>query len=247
VTSWKSLQQPDREIYRAVVLGADGRELLVVAHDHGPSSFPWVDIPRDQRLCRKSYDGNEDGVELRNDLSIHPRPSILGRPHERSFAIRSWSAAIKHMIFEPVGVGCRRCCRAIFAKVADYAAVVQSVVECLAHVGGEAPGPFARIGWLTQLREWVEEVVTPLGLHLSRRFCQLNAAPRFSLIRLETNGPAIWFKAVGEPNLREFPSYAHAGRTFPEVPSADFGFALRVWNGWLAQEVEGTNLAETAD
>ena len=238
----ESLQQPDREIYRAVVLGADGRELLVVAHDHG-LLLPWVDIPRDQRLAESLTTAMrmEWGCET-ICLFTPDLPSSAGR-----------TSGVRYQVME--------CCDKThdprttwvlvssllpgdFAKVADYAAVVQSVVECLAHVGGEAPGPFARIGWLTQLREWVEEVVTPLGLHLNGRFCQRSASPCFSLIRLETNGPAIWFKAVGEPNLREFPLTLTMAELFPKYvpPILD---SRSEWNGWLAPEVEGINLAET--
>jgi hypothetical protein len=240
----ESLPQPDREIYRGVVLGASGRELLVVASDRG-LLLPWVDIPRDQRVAESLTRA------MKTDWGCET--ICLFTPHVASSAGRT--SEVRYQAME--------CCRKThdprtkwvllssllrndLANVADYAAVLQSAVECLAHVGGEAPGPFARIGWLTQLQEWVEEVVTPLGLHLSGRFCQLNASPCFSLIRLETNGPAIWFKAVGEPNPREFPITLTLSELFPKyLPPV---LATRsAWQGWLAREVEGTSLGETGD
>jgi len=51
----------------------------------------------------------------------------------------------------------------------------------------------------------VQRAIEPYGLRLSGEFRQLNASPTFALLRLETTGQALWFKAVGEPNLREFP------------------------------------------
>jgi hypothetical protein len=240
----ESLQQLDREVYRAVVLGPDGRELLVVAHDRG-LLLPWVDIPRDQRLAESLTRAmkNEWGCET-ICLFTPDLPSSAGGTSGVCYQVmeccdKTHDLRTKWVLVSSLLPG-------DFAKVADYAAVVQSVVECLADVGGEAPGPFARIGWLTQLQEWVEEVVTPLGLHLNGSFCQLNASPCFSLIRFETNGPAIWFKAVGKPNLREFPITLTLADLFPKyIPPI---LATRsAWHGWLTREVEGTNLGEKND
>jgi hypothetical protein len=99
-------------------------------------------------------------------------------------------------------------------------------------------GPFARLGWFHELERWVQEEITPQGLLLSGRFCQLNAYPTFSLIRFETNGPAFWFKAVGEPNQREYPITLALARFFPEfLPEI---IATRPeWHGWVSRESEG--------
>jgi hypothetical protein len=66
------------------------------------------------------------------------------------------------------------------------------------------------------------------------------------LVRFETSGPAVWFKAVGNPNLREFPITLALAKLLPQyLPPI---LATRPeWNGWLALEVEGTNLGETQD
>jgi hypothetical protein len=66
------------------------------------------------------------------------------------------------------------------------------------------------------------------------------------LVRFETNGPAVWFKAVGEPNLREFPITLDLARLFPRYLPPILA-ARPEWNGWLALEVDGTNLGETED
>jgi hypothetical protein len=102
------------------------------------------------------------------------------------------------------------------------------------------------LGWFKQLNEWIGEVAEPKGLHLTGNFCQLNASPSFSLIRFETTDTAIWFKAVGEPNLREFPITLAMARLFPTyVPTI---LASRpAWTGWLSSEAEGTNLRAIQD
>src|SRR5208282_4489148 len=93
---------------------------------------------------------------------------------------------------------------------------------------------------------WVTRSIEPLGLHLSGPFRQFNGSPTFSLIRFETNGPAVWFKAVGEPNVREFPITMALGKACPNyVPAV---IATRPdCNGWLTREVEGINLGGSLD
>jgi hypothetical protein len=96
------------------------------------------------------------------------------------------------------------------------------------------------------LRRWTGEVIRPLGLELAGPFCQYNASPSFSLIRFETNGPAVWFKAVGEPTLREFPVTLKLAERFPRFIPEVLGTKPE-WNGWLSREVDGQNLGETKD
>ena len=107
-------------------------------------------------------------------------------------------------------------------------------------------GPFARLSWFEELCEWVGGAIASRGHRLNGNFRQLNASPSFSLIRFETDGPAVWFKAVGEPNQREFPVTLALARLLPSyIPQV---LAARpAWNGWLMSEAEGTNLAETTD
>ena len=61
-----------------------------------------------------------------------------------------------------------------------------------------------------------------------------------------SGGPAVWFKAVGAPNLREFSITLTLGQLFPSyVPHV---FATRPeWNGWLAHEIQGVNLGDSQD
>ena len=134
----------------------------------------------------------------------------------------------------------------VFVDPADYMAVQRSLAECAGYSDGVAPGPFAKLGWFGELQRWIEEVIGPLGFHLTGSFSQLNASPSFSLVRFETSGAAVWFKAVGKPNLREFPITLAMARLLPRYLPPILA-ARPEWNGWLALEVEGTNLGETQD
>jgi len=121
--------------------------------------------------------------------------------------------------------------------------------ECLHRSNGyesDQSSPFARRGWLSDLRDWTAHVIRPLGLELTGPLRQYNACPAFNLIRFETTGPAVWFKAVGEPNLREFPVTLKLAEQFPKYLPAMLG-TRPDWHGWLSCEVEGASLANERD
>ena len=126
-----------------------------------------------------------------------------------------------------------------FEEASDFAAVTKIFAECRRD-SEQIEGPFARLGWFAELHEWVRATAARNGLTLNGRFSQLNAARAFNLIRFETNGPALWFKAVGEPNLREYPITLTLSAYFPTfVPRI---LAIRPsCNGWLASGADGTH------
>jgi hypothetical protein len=105
---------------------------------------------------------------------------------------------------------------------------------------------FGMPGWLPSVMELVHKSAKNLALTPSGRFLQYNASPSFSLIRFETDGNAIWFKAVGEPNLREFDLTLLLSVRLPE-------FLPRVlmtkpeWHAWTMLEEPGLPLARTRE
>jgi hypothetical protein len=119
----------------------------------------------------------------------------------------------------------------------------ESLAELDSYTKGVKSGPFARPGWLRELFRWTEEQVTPLGLRLTGSFRQLNASPAFSLLRMETNDGAVWFKATGEPNAHELTVTLALARLFPNYLPRILG-VHRGWNGWLSAEVAGLALNE---
>jgi len=121
------------------------------------------------------------------------------------------------------------------------AALRESIRQLRTHQRKSSTGPFARPGWFRDLFQWAQEQIDPLGLRMTGYFRQLNASPTFSLIRLETTGPAVWFKATGEPNLHEFPVSVSLARLFPEYVPAILG-TRPTWNAWLSREVSGQEL-----
>ena len=110
-------------------------------------------------------------------------------------------------------------------------------------VRNHSSGPFAKPGFLFEIMDWAQKEIAPLGLTLTGRFRQLNASPTFSLIRFETDGPALWFKAVGEPNLREFSITRNLSQMFPTFLPRLIATQTH-WSAWLTTETQGKHPEE---
>ena len=128
----------------------------------------------------------------------------------------------------------------------EPAAIRDAFAELNAYIGGEKPGPFAKPGWLKELFRWAYEQTAPLGVRLTGNFQQYNGSATFSLMRLETDEAALWFKATGEPNAREFPITQLLTRLFPNHLPRILGVHTS-WNGWLCAEAEGMPLDELSE
>lgn len=241
----ESVRQLDRETYRVIVFGDSGSKLLVAPTGRG-FGLPSVQVPRWRRISPSMQ------VSVRDEWG--QEVICLFQP-DLSFPISSGTIPNYQVMecSEPVRprspaewVDASLLPEQIFVDRADQIAVERSLAECQGYGACVRRGPFARLGWFDELREWVQRVIGSRRLSLAAHFSQLNAGPSFALVRFETSGAALWFKAVGEPHLREF-SITHAlaelfSRFVPPI------LATRPeWHGWLASEVDGFNLSESAD
>lgn len=240
----ESQEQSDRETCHAIVFGWDGTEVLLKLAEAG-FVFPCVEIPRWERLAENltaalkrnwrceavclftvespSQDGNSGGDHYEVTECWHDG----GRKDETEWKpIRSLTADS-------------------FQKEAEFR-ILQECLHQLDRYERDPSSPFARRGWLAELRRWTAGVIRPLGCELTGPFCQYNAGPSFSLVRFETSGPAVWFKAIGEPNQREFPITLKLAEQFPRFIPKILGTKPE-WNGWLSREVDGANLGEAKD
>ncbi len=131
-----------------------------------------------------------------------------------------------------------------FRYQGDFAAVQALLAKFEQFPCGELSGAFAKPGWLRIVTEWVAAQAGAVGLSLTGNFRQFNASQTFSLLRFETDGPALWFKAVGEPNVHEFSITLYLARLLqsfvPRIIASHLG-----WNAWLSLEVEGEHLNDT--
>jgi hypothetical protein len=238
-------QQSERETYRTIVLDRNGTALLLAPTDNG-FLLPSADVPRWQRLAENLTAAMRSkwGCEA---ICLFAPDAASSASHSSGVnyqVLECWNYAETHDA-SAKWVPISSLSEKSFQDRADYLAVQRSVAECNAYSRGTG-GPFAQLGWFRKLQTWVGETIRPLGFQLKGPFCQFNASPSFNLTRFETDGPAIWFKAVGEPNLREFPVTLTLAQLFPRHLPPILG-TRQDCNGWLTPEVEGTNLGETQD
>jgi len=232
-----------RETRRIILLRGKNPEVLI-GFDGRHRTLPEVEIPRWQRVAETLTVALAEtcGVDAISVSSLEAPPA------------ESSCRQICYEVMEPIGpdadapsekewVAVDSLIESRFRDPSDFQAVRQAIAQSMAYAEDISRGPFGRAGWFPELLQWVQEEIGAHGLHLNGRFRQLNACPTFSLIRFETDGPAVWFKAVGAPNQREYPITLALARSFSRfVPQI---IATRPeCNGWLAREAEGTLLNE---
>jgi hypothetical protein len=232
------------DTYRLLITRREGSEILAVGN--GPDWFlPLTEIPSHQRLAEQLT------AAIRKTFELESCCLFIASPHSSNRSGPSANYAVMESVkpngpcpagtcWMPAGVF-DRCCDAGEAE-----GVRKALVELNSYAVGEKPGPFGRAGWLRELFQWAQEQTAPLGLRLTGSFQQLNASPTFSLIRLETDGIALWFKATGKPNEHELAITLSVARLFPRHVPRILGIQ-RSWNGWLSAEVSGTALDEISD
>jgi Phosphotransferase enzyme family len=237
-----SQPQPEHDTWRAIVFSRDGSKVLLRISERG-FVFPSVEIPRWERLAENltaalTTEWGCDAVCL-----FAPNNSSQDDPKRHHYEVMEcWrDEPMRGTDWKPV--------HSLTADSFHDEAEFRTLTLCLDELDGyehDPASPFAQRGWITRVRGWAADAICGLGLELGASFRQYNASPSFSLIRFETNGPPVWFKAVGEPNQREFPITLKLAELFPWFIPEILGTRPE-WNAWLAREVEGTNLGDTKE
>ena len=239
-----TFQTIEQEVWRLIVLRSNTRELLLVDDNRG-LSLPCVQITKGARVARElseraRSEWNLDVFCLRELAASEPR---LRGGSARCFVLEaicpnadmpesarwlSFSDMAMHSLADPES---RNAIEAWQAAEVHANGVRQRIGD---------PGTFARI------RAWVEQRLGNLGRKLGTEFQQLNAGWDFSLVRFATSRGAVWFKAVGHPNIREFSLASTLADLFP--PFAPPILATEpLWNAWLSPEIPGCRLSERED
>jgi hypothetical protein len=233
--------QFERDTHRAIMLASNGTELLV-ACVNSRYLLPSLELPPRQRVgenltAAMKRDWGCGGICLFT-AGVAP---VNGASYQIHYQVMECQDRIEAHNARTRWVPVSSLSRERFADPVDYAAVQRSLAEYDARARGTA-GPFAKPGCFKELQTWVAEIIRPLGLQLTGPFCQYDASPSFALIRLETDGPAIWFKAIVDLNLREFPITMMLARLFPKyLPTI---LASRpTWCGWVMEDA-GTAMSD---
>lgn len=230
------------ETYRLIITRRDATEILLLPNGTA-LALPRVEIRKHQRVAEqltaeaKKATGLETYCLLASDaLSPDGNGTMCAvlecvKNHENAPAGSCWMLA--NVATESLNAG-------------EAAGVKDALAELASYTNGDKPGPFAKPGWMVELFRWASEQTAPLGLRLTGNFQQFNASPTFNLLRLETTGVPLWFKATGEPNAHELPVTLLLARLFPEYVPRILGVHA-AWNGWLSAEAEGRPLDELTE
>ncbi len=235
------MESKKTDSYRLIVFNRGGTAVLL---ESGPSGYdlPLVDIPKFTRPAKEITTLVHDrwhvssvllfsGLLEQNPVTVYFAALEAQAGTCRSSEKMDWFPvhhAISHLL-----------------KDKNCSILESSYLRATNRIVGDDPGPFSRLGWLGNLQDWVRTAIRPLGMEL-KGFQQLNGCATFSLIRFETTQLPVWFKAVGKPNLHEFPITVALTELFPKyLPSL---FAARpASHGWLMADAGGPPLNEVED
>jgi hypothetical protein len=125
-----------------------------------------------------------------------------------------------------------------FQERSDWFAVKSAFEQIETYKQDRSRGFFGCPGWLSEITNWAQHAISPLGTHLTGPYQHLNASASSCLLRLLTADSAVWFKAVGDPAVREQSITRCLSRQFPAfLPEmiAEHSDSC----GWLSKEVPG--------
>jgi hypothetical protein len=233
----------ETETYRLIVTRRNASEILLLPNGSG-WALPRLEIHAHQRLAEQLTGEVNRAWGVEAYCLLIPSLSTCSQDGEPKCAVMESvqpNYDVPNGTFWVRSVAVDGCVEAREARL-----IPEALKELHVYAEDEKAGPFARPGWLAELFRWTQEQVAPLGLRLTGAFQQLNASPTFSLIRLETEGGAVWFKATGEPNSHEMCFTVALARLFPQSVPQILGIHWG-WNGWLSAEAAGTSLDQITD
>ena len=233
-------QQDERDTYLLIITRRNGSELLCLPD--GPyHSLPCVDIPRWERVAEPIRDAVKATLNLdAYSLFTCPREPPTGETPGTLFQVMECVHPDAPLPPTASWAPFRSLTIASF-RDAEHSRRICNALRTLSHHDeSRSEGPFAKPGWLREMCSWIAQQIEPMKIRLTGNFRQLNGSSSFSLMRFETTGPAVWFKAVGKPNSHEFDIVSILAALFPAyLPPI---LAVRPeWNAWLMAEAEGTS------
>ena len=234
---------PEVETFVVIIPRTDNTQVLL-AEECGNLFLPRVTIPKWQRIAPSITKRVEELWNLKTICLFQATPgNHLQQARQEQVVVLE----VRDLNWQPsANLSWRpRDSVADILSPLDADTVGNALKECDSYDKGVLPGPFARRGWVDELMRWIQREINGSGLRLTGKLLQLNASPSFCLIRFETsNGSAVWFKAVGKPNLHEYGVTLSLARQrpeyFPEILAAHENC-----NGWLMKEVDGILLEQT--
>jgi hypothetical protein len=233
----------ETETWRLILFRRNASELLAF-RSSGGLYLPSGEIPIHTRVVQvlNSEIRARWGLDV---YSLYPLPADFAHPAIRYHVVE----ALRHDTVPPQGtewIHVRGLTKACFAEPADYSAV-ETWNEHLTGTGSNGgSSPLEKPGSLFFIRDLVRDAIQPIPLALKEDFLQFNAGSGFSLVRFETDGDAVWFKAVGAPNEHEFPLTITLASIIPSYLPRVLA-AHPSLNAWIMLEVPGLSLSQTIE
>ncbi len=236
----------ERQKYLLVILaGRGGKALLRRNHVEACCGYrlPEVEIPRWQRTGLKLTCKIREVLSLETISLFRPRllekseretgrESVISRCCVLEARSEGWNPPED---FEWVEAGSIE--PDAFDQPGQYRLLMDCLEEAEVYKSGRKSGPFAVVGWFDELLSWAGPYVEAEGSHLTGGFQQHNGDPNFNLIRLETSGKPVWFKAANDAKWPEYEITKalseRSPRYFPKM------LANRAdWRAWLMEDIE---------
>ena len=231
----------EKDAYRLIVFNQAGTAVLL-SRRVGEYELPFVEIPRFTRSAEELTTLLRDQWHMPSVLLFS---SVLD-PGPDSVYVAALESQIRTCAL-PEGIDWFPIHHAIAHLLKDrqHDIVQSSYSRATSRTSEDDPEPFSRLGWLRNLQDSVRGLIRPLGMEL-KGFRQLNGCETFSLIRFDTTQGSVWFKAVGKPNLHEFPITVALAEFLPEyLPPL---LATQPFcHGWLMADAGGLPLNEIED
>jgi hypothetical protein len=237
-------KQLDHDLFRILLYGNRATELLLETTSGG-LGVPVLPVPAHTRIAEEitAVIKSAWGLETYCMFSLSGgTDSFAPTPCQVVEVCGPGTSALAGMQWVPVA----SLSAGAFEDSDAFEVIERSLATLDQYRCGELQGTFGKPGWLTVVTDWVRAAATVVGLSLTGKFRQFNASPTFSLIRFETNGPAVWFKATGKPNLHELPITVSLSRFFPGYLPPILG-VHPLWNAWLSEEISNTTLEQFTD
>lgn len=237
----KSFEQIDQGGFRLMITRRDASEILTLRDGNG-WSLPTVEILPRGRVAEQLTAKVDLHWKFKTYLLFISRfasadRSVHGADYAVMESIEQNGKAPEGMCWLYLAESRNRQMNVVY----DSNAIEKLLCQLNSYRLQSTAGPFGRPGWLKDLFTWVQQQLRPAGLRANGQFRQYSATPAFSLIRMETDGPAVWFKATGQPTVHELPITVALTRFFPENLPPILG-VHQSWNGWISEEVSDATL-----
>jgi len=236
-------EEKSSEVWRVLIVRRNRDEMLL-GTDGTKFALPLISIPAHERIAANINRVVEEELGLHVVSLYEVFPGDQKRPAE-IFYHAAVTAQSRESTPEGMYWTCVRSLNASSFSCHDDFAAIESFRSGLESKRRTAD-PFLKPNWFAGVTCWVEESLRRHSRQLTGPFQQLNASSTFSLIRFETDKTPVWFKAVGTPNIQEFPVTLALARVCPAFLSKILASKTE-WNAWLAEEAPGTSLSSGAE